>query len=78
ARIGSLWQGEALPALAAAVADGQLDPYAAAQRLLTGLDHAAVAARAGTGNPVAIADADAVADTASLADHDANADANAG
>jgi len=37
ARIGTLRQGAALPALARAVAAGELDPYAAADRLLTGL-----------------------------------------
>nr|WP_205863709.1 methylmalonyl Co-A mutase-associated GTPase MeaB [Planosporangium mesophilum] len=37
ARIGSLRDGEALPALAARVAAGKLDPYAAARELLDGL-----------------------------------------
>jgi GTPase len=36
-RMGSLRNGTALPALAAAVADGTLDPYAAAGQLLAGL-----------------------------------------
>jgi len=36
-RIGSLRDGEALPALAARVAAGDLDPYSAADQLLTGL-----------------------------------------
>jgi LAO/AO transport system kinase len=36
-RIGSLRDGEALPALAARVAAGDLDPYSAADELLTGL-----------------------------------------
>jgi LAO/AO transport system kinase len=39
-RIGSLRHGEALPALAADVAAGRLDPYAAAERLLAGLREA--------------------------------------
>jgi LAO/AO transport system kinase len=38
ARIGSLRQGTALPDLAAEVATGQLDPYAAAARLVAGID----------------------------------------
>jgi LAO/AO transport system kinase len=38
ARIGSLRDGTALPTLAAAVAAGTLDPYAAAQRLLAAID----------------------------------------
>jgi LAO/AO transport system kinase len=37
-RIGSLHRGEALPTLAARVASGGLDPYAAADELLAGLD----------------------------------------
>jgi LAO/AO transport system kinase len=37
-RIGSLRNGTALPALAARVAAGELDPYAAAHELLTRLD----------------------------------------
>jgi LAO/AO transport system kinase len=37
-RMGSLRDGTALPALASAVADGTLDPYAAAAQLLAGLD----------------------------------------
>jgi LAO/AO transport system kinase len=37
ARMGSLRAGTALPALAAAVASGSLDPYAAARELLAGL-----------------------------------------
>jgi GTPase len=37
-RIGTLRGGEALPAVAAKVAAGQLDPYAAANELLTRLD----------------------------------------
>jgi LAO/AO transport system kinase len=37
-RLGSLRDGTALPALASAVADGTLDPYAAAAQLLAGLD----------------------------------------
>jgi LAO/AO transport system kinase len=37
ARLGSVRDGTALPALAAAVADGSLDPYAAAAELLAGL-----------------------------------------
>jgi LAO/AO transport system kinase len=36
-RIGDLHQGTALPTLAAAVAAGELDPYAAADELLKGL-----------------------------------------
>ena len=36
-RMGSLRNGTALPALAEAVADGRLDPYAAARQLLAGL-----------------------------------------
>jgi LAO/AO transport system kinase len=38
ARIGTLRDGEALPTLAAQVAAGRLDPYAAANALLAGLD----------------------------------------
>ncbi|GIE83975.1 methylmalonyl Co-A mutase-associated GTPase MeaB [Actinoplanes regularis] len=38
ARIGDLHEGTALPALATQVADGDIDPYAAADRLLAGLD----------------------------------------
>jgi LAO/AO transport system kinase len=38
ARIGSLRNGTALPALAKRVAAGELDPYAAADQLLKGLD----------------------------------------
>jgi len=38
ARIGSLREGSALPELAAEVAAGRLDPYAAAARLLASLD----------------------------------------
>ena len=37
-RIGSLRDGEALPALAARVAAGDVDPYAAADDLLAGLE----------------------------------------
>jgi LAO/AO transport system kinase len=37
ARMGSLREGTALPSLAAAVASGELDPYAAARELLAGL-----------------------------------------
>ncbi len=37
-RMGSLRDGTGLPALAAAVAAGQLDPYAAARQLLAGLE----------------------------------------
>jgi LAO/AO transport system kinase len=37
ARMGGLRHGEALPALAAEVAAGRLDPYAAADRLLEGI-----------------------------------------
>jgi len=40
ARIGTLRHDEALPTLAAEVAAGELDPFAAADRLLSGLDHA--------------------------------------
>ncbi|OLB76635.1 MAG: transporter [Actinobacteria bacterium 13_2_20CM_2_71_6] len=40
ARMGSLREGTALPALAAAVASGSLDPYAAAGQLLAGLHSA--------------------------------------
>jgi LAO/AO transport system kinase len=39
-RIGSLRDGEALPTLAKEVAAGRIDPYAAAQRLLEGIDAA--------------------------------------
>jgi LAO/AO transport system kinase len=39
-RIGTLRDGEALPTLAAEVAAGRLDPYAAANSLLAGLDAA--------------------------------------
>ena len=39
-RMGTLRDGEGLPALAAAVAAGRLDPYAAAGRLLAGLEGA--------------------------------------
>jgi LAO/AO transport system kinase len=38
-RMGNLRDGTALPALASAVADGTLDPYAAAGQLLSGLRH---------------------------------------
>jgi LAO/AO transport system kinase len=38
ARFGTLSNGTALPALAAKVAAGELDPYAAAEQLLTSLD----------------------------------------
>jgi LAO/AO transport system kinase len=36
-KIGDLRDGTALPALAARVADGKIDPYAAADELLRGL-----------------------------------------
>jgi LAO/AO transport system kinase len=38
ARFGTLRDGSALPALASRVAAGTLDPYAAADELLTSLD----------------------------------------
>jgi LAO/AO transport system kinase len=37
ARLGSLREGTALDALAARVADGEIDPYAAAEELIKGL-----------------------------------------
>jgi LAO/AO transport system kinase len=37
ARLGSLRDGTALDALAARVADGEIDPYAAAEELIKGL-----------------------------------------
>jgi LAO/AO transport system kinase len=40
-RIGTLRHDASLPKLAAEVAAGQLDPFAAADRLLSGLDHQA-------------------------------------